>query len=79
MTAQHDSSSEQARHLLATLRHRTAVQEAVGLLTVWGDCDQAGARAELGGQRTTATVAAEAARLAAITDAAADNRADPDW
>jgi hypothetical protein len=79
MTTQHDPPREQANHVLATLRHRAAVQEAVGVLAVWGSCDQAQARAELGEQPTPATVAAEAARVAAITDASADNRADPDW
>jgi Fe-S cluster assembly iron-binding protein IscA len=79
MTAQHDPPSERAQQLLATLRHRAAAQEAVGVLAVWGGCDQVQARAELAEQPTTATVAAEAARVAAISDAGADDRADPDW
>jgi hypothetical protein len=64
--------------LLARLRQRAAVSEAVGILQVWHACGQQQARADLYAEFRASGPSGEAARIIAVVDAAADGRADPD-
>ncbi len=60
-----------AARMVTALSRRTALEEAVGVLRCWHDCGTAQARLDL--------VDDEVARVAAVVDADADGRADPDW
>ena len=63
-----------ARRIADWVRLRADFHEAVGIAQVWGD------EGSTYSTRHSATeCTAEAARVRAIVDAAADNRADPDW
>ncbi|MDT7805511.1 MAG: hypothetical protein QOI78_8944 [Actinomycetota bacterium] len=66
-----------ARRLLERLRARAAVNEAVGVLRSWGACGTQQARDDLC-RPGAASQHAEARRVIAAADAAADGRADPD-
>jgi hypothetical protein len=67
-----------ARRITAWVRLRAEFHEAVGIAQVWGD--EGPVHALTYSARHSATeCTAEAARVRAIVDAAADNRADPDW
>jgi hypothetical protein len=68
-----------ARRLLSLVRQRTALDEATGILMVWGNCGRAEARATLRAPYGRAGETLEAARLLAVVDSAADSGADPDW
>lgn len=69
---------ETARRLLDRMRLRTALNEAVGILQVWHVCEQQQARDHLLTDNGAAGQDAEADRMIAVVDAAADNREDPD-
>jgi hypothetical protein len=60
------------------MRLRTALNEGVGILQVWQVCEQQQARDRLLTDNGTSGQDAEADRMIAVVNAAADNRADPD-
>jgi hypothetical protein len=57
---------------------RTALNEAVWNFQVWNICEQQQARDRLLADNGASGQDAEAVRMIAAVDAAADNRADPD-
>jgi hypothetical protein len=69
------------RSRLAWSTHWTAValDEAVGIRGAWQGCDTGQARENLLADEGFAGQHAEAARIAAIVDAQAEGRTDPDW
>ncbi|MEV4150097.1 hypothetical protein AB0J40_41020 [Amycolatopsis sp. NPDC049691] len=70
---------EQAAHrLLSHLMQRTAASEAVGILQVWHAYPREQARDDLDVTGTPAGREAEARRIIAVVDNAADARADRD-
>lgn len=69
---------ESARRLPNRIRLRTALNEGVGILQIWNACEQQQARDQLRTDNGTCGQDAEANRMIAVVDAAADNRADPD-
>jgi hypothetical protein len=69
---------ESARRLLDRMRLRTALNEGVGILQVWNVCEQQQARDQLRADNGAAGQDAEADRMIAVVDAAAENRTDPD-
>ena len=69
---------ESARRLLGRMRLRAALNEGVGILQVWNVCEQKQARDQLLADNGPSGQDAEADRMIAVVDAAADNRADPD-
>jgi hypothetical protein len=68
-----------ARRLLDTLTRAAVVEEAVGVLRCWHQCDTAQARHELTRHRGTGGRDAEAARVLSLANAAAEQHTDPDW
>lgn len=80
-----------ARRVLESLARRVTEDEAVGVLGCWWHCSSGQARAELharygppGGDAdlepgASRGVHAEATRIVAVTNAAADGRADPEF
>ncbi|HEV2087694.1 MAG TPA: hypothetical protein VGR21_05230 [Cryptosporangiaceae bacterium] len=68
-----------ARHLVAAVHGRAALDEAVGVLRYWGDCGAQQARQQLYAGHGARGRQIEAARVAAVVDAAADRRGDPEW
>ncbi|GAA1332150.1 hypothetical protein GCM10009660_06360 [Catellatospora bangladeshensis] len=69
-----------ARRLLAEVVDRGAVYEAVGIVRGGvGGGDPTSAEERFSARYDDAHCRAEAARMAAIVDEAADGRADPDW
>jgi GAF domain-containing protein len=68
-----------ARRLVDALARRTALDEAVGILSCWQRCDTVQARHNLVKRGAVVGQDAEVARMAAVVDAQADGRADPDW
>jgi hypothetical protein len=67
-----------ARRLLDRLRSRTARNEAVGILQIWNICEQQQARDQLLADNGATGQDAEASRMIAFVNAAADKRSDPD-
>jgi hypothetical protein len=67
-----------ACRLLTRLRHRTALNEGVGILQVWNTCEQQQARDQLLADNGTSGQDAEASRMIALVNAVADNSTDPD-
>lgn len=67
-----------ARRLLERTRQRAARNEAVGILQAWQACGRQQARDDLDDAHGLAGPDAEARRVIAVVDAAADGRADPD-
>ncbi|MEV6643527.1 hypothetical protein [Amycolatopsis sp. NPDC051371] len=65
-----------ARATLAAARNRAAIAEATGILAAQGDNE---GRETLRAPHGRAGEDAEAARVVAATNAAAECRADPDW
>jgi hypothetical protein len=68
-----------ARRLSHALARQTAFDEAVGIVSCWQGCGPVQARRNLVGHDGAAEQDAEVDRLAALVDARADGRADPDW
>jgi hypothetical protein len=68
-----------ARRLVDALARRTALDEAVGILSCWQRCDTVQARKNLVKRGGVVDQDAEVARMAAVVHAQADGRADPDW
>jgi hypothetical protein len=67
-----------ARHLLERMQRRTTLSEGVGILQVWRSYRQQQARDELYAKHGGTGQGAEACRMIAVVDAAADSRADPE-
>jgi hypothetical protein len=67
-----------ARRLLERTAQRAALNEAVGILQAWQACGRQQARDDLDHAHGLAGQDAEARRVIAVVDAAADGRADPD-
>jgi hypothetical protein len=67
-----------ARRLLARLTLHTTFNEGVGILQTWNTCEQQQARDQLLSEHGCAGQDAEARRMVAVVDDAADGRADPD-
>lgn len=67
------------RLLLDNLARGAARAEGVGILRSWRNCSTGQARRDLYGEHGSHGQDAEAARLAAVVDADARGRADPDW
>ncbi|SES19001.1 hypothetical protein SAMN05216188_12592 [Lentzea xinjiangensis] len=67
-----------AQRITERLRLRAGLSEGVGILQVWNDCCQQEARDRLLASHGHGGQDAEAARMIAVVDAAADGRADPD-
>jgi hypothetical protein len=67
-----------ARDLLERMHRRATLSEGVGILQVWRPCRQQQARDELYLAHGDAGQGAEARRMIAVVDAAADGRADPE-
>ncbi|MDX8034065.1 hypothetical protein SK803_27935 [Lentzea sp. BCCO 10_0856] len=63
-----------ARRLVEAIARRAALHEAVGVVQAWG-----GGLERLRDQQDDADREAEVARVNAVIDAAAEQRADPDW
>jgi hypothetical protein len=68
-----------ARRITDRVRLRAEFHEAVGIAQVWGDEGPVHALTAYSARHSATECTAEAARVRAIVDAAADNRADPDW
>jgi hypothetical protein len=83
MTSAADHEARQlavAGRIVHAMARRAAMSEAIGIVRCWQGCDAMQARRDLvdnGGD--TAGQDAEAARVAALVDAMAERRADPDW
>jgi hypothetical protein len=73
-----ESRQETAARLLGRMRQRTALNEGIGILQTWNDCAQQQARDQLLADNGATGQNAEADRMIALVDAAADNRTDPD-
>lgn len=71
------ANTDAARLLLASLASRTVIGEAVGIVQGWRGCDAAEGLRFLSGD--AGGPGAEAARVAAVSDSAAEGRADPDY
>jgi hypothetical protein len=69
---------EPACRLLDQMRLRTALNEGVGILQVWNACEQRQAREQLLTDNGSSGQDAEADRMIAVVNAAADHSADPD-
>ena len=67
-----------ARDLVERLRLRTTLSEGVGILRTWRLCEQQQARDDLHAEHGDAGQDAEARRMIAVVDAAANGSADPD-
>jgi hypothetical protein len=68
-----------AARLTDALARRTALDEAVGILSCWQRCDSGQARRNMTERGYVDGQDAEVARMAAAVDARADGRADPDY
>ncbi|MEU3627851.1 hypothetical protein BS329_09135 [Amycolatopsis coloradensis] len=79
MTTSEPDSFANAAWVVRALERRVAVNEAVGVLRGWQDCDAGQALADLTGDTGPAGRDAEAARIAAVVNAQADGTADPDY
>ena len=79
MTRGNDAWREMtARRLADALRLRAELNEGVGIRQVWQVCGPSQARADLRAEYGDAGQGAEARRMIAAVDAAADHRSDPD-
>jgi hypothetical protein len=67
------------RRVTSSLARRAARDEAVGVLSCWQHCDATQARRDLVARERLDDQDAEVARVAAIVNARADGRGDPDW
>jgi hypothetical protein len=67
------------RRLTSSLARRAALDEAVGALSCWEHCDATQARRDIVAPEHLDDQDAEVARVAAIVDARAEGRGDPDW
>ncbi|HWM06431.1 MAG TPA: hypothetical protein VNP92_29165 [Actinophytocola sp.] len=67
-----------ARELVERLRLRATLSEGVGILRTWRRCEQQQARDDLYAEHGGAGQDAEARRVIAVVDAAADGQADPE-
>jgi chorismate mutase len=65
-----------AQRLVDAIARRAALHEAVGIMRAWGGDD---VLERLCDQHSDAEREAEIARVSAVVDAAAEQRADPDW
>ncbi|MFJ8965999.1 hypothetical protein ACIRG5_42075 [Lentzea sp. NPDC102401] len=74
MTSPDDTAA--AQRLVDAIARRAALHEAMGVVQAWGGDD---VLERLGAQRSSAECEAEVARVNAVVDAAAEQRADPDW
>jgi hypothetical protein len=77
-----DERAEQlvvAARLVGAVTRRAALDEAVGILSCWQRCDTRQARQNLAELGNLVGQDAEVARMAAVVDARADGRADPDY
>jgi hypothetical protein len=77
-----DERAEQlavAARLAGVVTRRAALEEAVGILSCWQRCDTGQARQNLVESGDLVGQDAEVARMAAVVDARADGRADPDY
>jgi hypothetical protein len=60
------------------LRRRAELNNGVGIMQIWNECGRQQARADLVAEHGQAGQDAEAQRVIAVVDAAADGRSDPD-
>jgi hypothetical protein len=73
------NTRERAAHqLLHRLEQRTALNEGIGILQTWNDCEQQQARDQLRTDNGVTGQNAEADRMIAVVNATADDTADPD-
>jgi hypothetical protein len=80
MTARYNAQQlAMAGRIAHAMADRAAMSEAVGIMRSWHRCDTAQARQNLADNSGADGQDAEAARVAAIVDAQADGRTDPDW
>lgn len=75
----YDTAHAAARSLRVSLTARTTIGEAVGVLRDWHGCDAEEALRVLTGDAGATGVGAEAVRVAAVVDAAAEGGTDPDY
>ncbi|NED94041.1 hypothetical protein G1H11_01810 [Phytoactinopolyspora alkaliphila] len=61
------------------MRASAALDEAIGAVRTWRQCDAAVALELLLEQQNPGGVDAEATRVARVVDHEADGRSDPDW
>lgn len=67
-----------ARCLIQRVRRRATMNEAVGVLQVWRGCGQQQAREAMRADHGATGQDAEAVRVIAVVNEAADGRTDPD-
>lgn len=81
MTAEPSSTDRvaSARRITEAVVRRAAVNEGVGVLQCWSGGDSRQARQELYDRHGVGGPEAEAVRVAAVVDADANGRADPEW
>jgi hypothetical protein len=63
---------------LRRLQQRTTLNEGIGILQSWNDCEQQQARDQLITDNGSPGQNAEANRMIAVVNATADDTADPD-
>jgi hypothetical protein len=78
MTTTAPGRQRAAQLLLWELRRRSALSEGVGILQVWQICGSRQARTDLLAEHGRRDQNAEADRMIAVVDAAAEGRSDPD-
>jgi hypothetical protein len=71
--------SKRAERLTATITASARLNEAVGAVRSWQECDTAVARQYLRDQDNAGGVDAEAVNIAEALGDGAHGRADPDW
>jgi hypothetical protein len=77
-TPDQDARERAARLLLHRLQQRASLNEGIGILQTWNDCEQQQARDQLRTDNGVAGQNAEADRMIAVVNATADDTADPD-
>lgn len=74
-----DHRATLARRLAAALTRRAALNEGIGVLQSWHSCSSGQARRDLYETYGPSGQNAEAARVVAVVNAAAQPHSDPDW
>ncbi|MBB4912766.1 hypothetical protein [Actinophytocola algeriensis] len=79
MSTPDQAAREQAaRRVLHRLQQRTTLNEGIGILQTWNDCEQQQARDQLRTDNGSNGQNVEADRMIAVVNATADATTDPD-
>jgi hypothetical protein len=77
-TPDQDARERAARRVLRRTQQRSTLNEGIGILQTWNDCEQQQARDQLRADNGSTGQNAEADRMIAVVNATADPDADPD-